>query len=223
MVEYSMTVDALQRNIQSVAARIAAAGDGVTLVAATKTVPAELVNAAIDFGVTDIGENRVQEYLEKRDAVKPAKSHFIGTLQRNKAKYIVGNIELIQSVNSIELAEEISRLATKRGVDQRVLIEVNAAGEATKTGASKAEFDAILRAAEGLPGITVCGMMSVPPKGASDEVYRELYAMYNANRGGAFDILSVGMSGDFEKAIGFGSNMVRIGSAIFGERQPITK
>ena len=110
----------IKRNIQTVQSNVAraAAGMPVTIVGATKTVLPEVINIALDCGITDIGENRVQEYLNKRDAVKPAIWHFIGTLQTNKAKYLVGSVALIQSVNSQVLADEISRLAVKRGVVQ---------------------------------------------------------------------------------------------------------
>lgn len=216
-----MEIDEIKRNTAAVLRRVerAAAGRRVTVVAATKTVPPEQINAAIASGITSVGENRVQEYIAKKDAVACAERHFIGTLQRNKAKYLVGDATLIQSVDGMGLAREISRLAGIRGVTQRVLIEVNAADEPSKSGVSKREFDALLRGIRELDGIAVCGIMSVPPIGASDAVYRELYAIFAANRGGEFDTLSVGMSADYEKAIEFGSSMVRIGSAIFGKRQ----
>lgn len=210
----------LKRNILSVTERIARAASGrkVTLVAATKTVPADVINAAIGFGITDIGENRVQEYIDKKDGVTGAKWHFIGTLQRNKAKYLVGNVALIQSVNSTELACEIDRLAQKRGVTQDVLIEVNAAGEIGKTGAPIDMFEAILEQCNKLSGLRVRGIMAVPPRDANDIVYRRLGDMFDRHKNDTFDTLSVGMSGDFERAIEGGSNMVRIGTSIFGSR-----
>lgn len=213
----------IKRNIQSVLGNVAraAAGVPVTIVGATKTVPPEVINIALDCGITDIGENRVQEYVAKRDAVKPANWHFIGTLQTNKAKYLVGSVSLIQSVNSQALADEISRLAVKRGVTQDVLIEVNVAGESTKTGADFDTAQALMGYAQSLNGVRVCGLMAVPPKDASDDVYRKLRNLYETLARGKddFNILSVGMSGDYERAICFGSNMVRIGSALFGARQ----
>ncbi|MDE5562645.1 MAG: YggS family pyridoxal phosphate-dependent enzyme [Clostridiales bacterium] len=223
MAGYSMVSVDIKRNIQTVQSNVAraAAGVPVTIVGATKTVLPEVINIALDCGITDIGENRVQEYLNKRDAVKPAKWHFIGTLQTNKAKYLVGSVSLIQSINSQVLADEISRLAVKRGVTQDVLIEVNAAGESTKTGADFDTAQALTEYAQGLNGIRVRGLMTVPPKDASDEVYRKLRNLYETLARGKddFNVLSVGMSGDYERAIRFGSNMVRIGSALFGARQ----
>lgn len=212
----------IKRNIETVLSNIerAAAGIAITVVGATKTVPPEVIDIALESGITDIGENRVQEYLAKRDAVKPANWHFIGTLQTNKAKYLVGSVAIIQSVNSTALADEISRLAVKRGVTQDVLIEVNAAGEQTKTGADLDGAVALTEYAQHLNGVRVRGLMAVPPIGASDEVYRKLRNLYEtlASKRNDFDILSVGMSGDYERAIYFGSNMVRIGSALFGAR-----
>lgn len=212
----------VKRNIDLVLSNVtrAAAGRPVTIVAATKTVSPETISVAIDSGITDIGENRVQEYLAKRDAVKGASWHFIGTLQTNKVKYLVGNVSLIQSVNSVRLASEISRLAEKRGVIQDVLIEVNAGEEASKTGAAVDLAHELAECANSLRGVRLCGLMAVPPKNSGDEVYRKIRDLYEALARGreCFNILSVGMSGDYERAIYFGSNMVRIGSALFGER-----
>ncbi len=212
----------IKRNIQTVLSNVAraAASVPVTVVGATKTVPPEVINIALESGITDIGENRVQEYLAKRDAVKPANWHFIGTLQTNKAKYLVGSVSLVQSVNSQALADEISRLAVKRGVTQDVLIEVNVADEQTKTGADLDSAQALNEYVQNLNGVRVRGLMAVPPIGASDGVYRKLRDLYEtlARDKTNFDILSVGMSGDYERAIYFGSNMVRIGSALFGAR-----
>lgn len=223
-----MDLRELKSNIDSVRERIAAAveerrmftgkAEGVTLVAATKTVPIDIINAAIELGITDIGENRVQEFIEKASSVKGAKTHFIGTLQRNKAKYLVGSVALIQSVSSAALADEISSLCLKRGVTQDVLVELNVGGEATKTGAPMSEAEKLISYASSLKNVRLRGIMAVPPKDADDSVYETLYALYVKHRKGEFDTLSVGMSGDFEKAIKYGSNMVRIGSAIFGAR-----
>lgn len=212
----------LKRNLFSVASRVnkaaAAAGTNVTLVAATKTVPAEVVSQAVALGITDIGENRVQEFREKNGLVSGADWHFIGTLQRNKAKYLVGKVKLIQSVSSLELAKEIDRLAALRGVTQCVLAELNAGDEPDKTGASTGDIDGLIDAIRGLKHVRLCGLMAIPPKDASDGVYRAIRDTFERHKDDAFTTLSVGMSNDFERAISFGSNMVRIGSAIFGRR-----
>lgn len=212
--------DCLRRNIENVLERVRSASGGrkVTVVAATKTVGAELIGEAVALGITDIGENRVQEYLCKRDAVSGAVWHFIGALQRNKAKYLVGEVALIQSVSGLSLGEEIDRLAIKRGVVQDVLVEVNIGGEAAKAGVDPALADELISRLCEKKGIRVRGLMAVPPRDADESVYKKLYSLFDAHRGNGFDILSVGMSGDFETAIANGSNMVRIGSAFFGPR-----
>lgn len=218
-----MTVEQLNRNIEYVRARVERAaqraGTAVRVVAAAKTAPAELVNAAVQAGITDIGENRVNEWLQKKDAVTGADWHFIGTLQRNKAKYLVGKVALIQSVNSVALAQDISRLAVARGVEQDVLIEVNVGDEPAKTGAPAGSADGIVAYANALPNIRVCGLMAIPPVDASDAVYKSLFDLFMRHKSDVFCTLSVGMSGDYEKAIAFGANMVRLGSAIFGKRE----
>lgn len=217
-----METDELKRNILGITERIARAaavsGQNVTLVAATKTVPADVINSAIGLGITDVGENRVQEYNAKKDAVSGAEWHFIGTLQRNKAKYIVGSVALIQSVNSAELARVIDGLAAKRNVMQDVLIEVNAASEPDKTGAPIERFDELYEFCRSLGSLRVRGLMAVPPKGANDGVYVRLRDVFDRYESDTFDTLSVGMSGDYERAIACGSNMVRIGTALFGHR-----
>lgn len=217
-----MVTDELKRNIDDITARVqnaaARVGSRVTIVAATKTVSAELISAAVACGIQNVGENRVREYVDKRDAVTGAKWHFIGTLQRNKAKYLVGNIELIQSVNSVPLALEIDRLAALRGVEQSVLVEINAGGEASKTGVRLEAADELIGLVRSLKNVTLRGLMAVPPRDSGDKVYRDVYDVYKKHESGVFDILSVGMSGDYEKAISFGSNMVRLGTALFGAR-----
>lgn len=192
--------------------------DRVEVVAATKNVGAETVNAAIQLGLNKVGENRVQEYVAKRDAVKGAEWHFIGTLQCNKAKYLVGNVALIQSVSNERLASEIDRLAKKLDIVQDVLVEVNIGGEGEKTGAPLQSVDRLMDHVGSLANVRVRGLMAVPPIDADDGVYKKLYAIYRKFSGGVFDTLSVGMSGDYERAIYNGSNMVRIGTALFGPR-----
>ncbi|MCH5165580.1 MAG: YggS family pyridoxal phosphate-dependent enzyme [Clostridiales bacterium] len=218
-----MVTDELKRNIDAVQERIARASASarskITLVAAVKTVPPETINAAIKLGVTDIGENRVQEYTEKRDSVCGAIWHFIGTLQRNKAKYLVGNVALIQSVNSEALAAEIDRLAKKRGIVQDVLVEINAADEHSKTGANTSCAEQLIEYCAALSSIRVRGLMAVPPRNADKQVYIDMRRLFDAHKNATFDTLSVGMSGDYEQAIEHGSNMVRIGTAIFGQRK----
>lgn len=216
-----MEIDEIKRNIDAVMRRVdsAAGGRHVTVVAATKTVPADIINAAIERGITDVGENRVQEYLAKCGAVKGAKWHFIGALQSNKAKYLVGNVALIQSVDRLSLAQQIDALACKRKVVQDVLIEVNAGGEQSKSGVPIELACELIAQVRTLKNVRVRGIMSVPPIGAGDDVYAKLSCVFDKS-GMSLDgdIFSVGMSGDYERAISAGSNMVRIGTALFGRR-----
>lgn len=218
-----LKIDELKRNLYTVLNAVQRAADRVgsrvTVVAATKTVTADIVSAIVELGIKDVGENRVQEYLAKRDGVQGAKWHFIGTLQRNKAKYLAGNVALIQSVSSVALAEEIDRLSRNRGIVQPVLVELNVGDEEAKTGAKTCEIDELVEAVRLMPNIELQGLMAVPPKNAGEEVYRSAYKVYERYRTDTFKVLSLGMSGDYERAIACGSNMVRIGSALFGQRE----
>ena len=211
----------LKRNISRVLERVdkaTPAGGRVTVIAATKTVPSDIVLMLHGSGICDIGENRVQEYLSKRDAFSGFTRHFIGTLQRNKAKYLVGDVALIQSVSNAALMDTIDSLAAKRALVQDVLVEVNIGGEQSKTGACEADAERLIEHARGLCHVRLRGLMAVPPRNADERMYERLYAIYRKYEGGSFDTLSVGMSGDFERAIAHGGNMVRIGAALFGKR-----
>lgn len=200
----------------------------VTLLAATKTVSPEMINAAIGLGVTHIGENRVQEFLSKNDAVRnDVHRHFIGHLQTNKVKDIVGRVEMIQSVHSIKLAKEIGKQSVKLGIVTDVLAEVNIGNEESKSGfAPEGLLEEIKKMSE-IEGIKVKGLMSIPPickNQAQIHTYftnlRKLFIDIKAKTRDnvSMEILSMGMSGDFETAIECGSNLVRIGTALFGKR-----
>lgn len=217
-----MTVSEIKDNIMRVCVDVRAAakkaGQDVTVVAATKTVPAELINVLPECGVKIAAENRVQEYVEKRDAVKGLDWHFIGTLQRNKAKYLVGNVSLIQSVSSAALADEISRLAVNRNITQDVLVELNVSGSQDKTGAPMQDANGLIEYVSAKPNLRLCGVMAIPSVGACDDEYKAVARIFNEYKTPTFRILSLGMSGDYERAIGLGSNMVRLGSMLFGSR-----
>jgi pyridoxal phosphate enzyme (YggS family) len=188
--------------------------------AVTKTVSAERVNIAIEAGITLLGENRVQEFLSKTDFYKPAEVHFIGSLQSNKVRQIVGKVGCIQSVDSEKLAREISVQSKKTGTVTDVLVEVNVGKEESKSGVFADNTDGLIRIIKELEGVRFCGLMAIPPPGADEALYAELQTLYErvkSNFGG--DTLSVGMSDDYETAIKYGSNLVRIGSGIFGRRQ----
>lgn len=195
----------------------------VTLVAATKTRTAEEINRAIRAGISDIGENRVQEFTAKYGEVKGARRHFIGRLQTNKVKYLVGKTDLIHSVDRDELAETISRLSQKAGITSDILLEVNL-GEESKGGYPLSEaFDAYerLRSASGL---RIRGFMAMLPleaneaeAGALCDKMRELFEKAKA-QDSDIGYLSMGMSSDWRLCLAHGSNMIRLGTSLFGER-----
>ena len=201
----------------------------VTLCAATKMNSAEKVREAIAAGVTCCGENRVQELTEKlaQNAYEGALVHFIGHLQTNKVKQVVGKVSLIQSVDSIRLLDAINKEAQKQGIIQDILLELNLAGEASKSGFSTDEVRLLLPEMGQFPHIRVLGFMTIPPichnSGENDKFFQEMYNLSVDITAKKYDnvlvrFLSMGMSDDFEDAIRCGSNMVRIGTAIFGAR-----
>lgn len=216
----------LRARIGEAAARSSRKPEEVTLLAVTKTFPIEALRAAYDVGLRDFGENRVQEALEKI-AVLPAdiRWHLIGRLQSNKINKMLGKFALLQSVDSIELGRAVSaRLA---GMSQDVLLEVNTSGEESKAGVSPSEALAAGEELSRMKGLRLKGLMTVGPltadEGRQREAFKRLKDLFEELRrkvgsGGSFSILSMGMSGDFETAIEEGSTMVRIGSALFGER-----
>lgn len=202
----------------------------ILLVGATKMNGAERVKEAIAAGLGCCGENRVQELLEKNEAgaYEGAQLHFIGVLQKNKAKYLVGLVSLIHSVDSLELMKEISRQAEKRGIVQDILLEINTGGEATKSGFAPEELPAALQKAGDFPGIFVRGLMTIPPLCRAPEenlpyfcLLRQLFIDNGTKKydNVRMDFMSMGMSGDYEAAIACGANIVRVGTAIFGARQ----
>lgn len=204
-------------------------GPGVHLVAATKMNDAARIREAIAAGVEICGENRVQELLEKleQNAYEGSRLHFIGHLQKNKAKYIVGKVELIQSVDTLELIDVIGALASRRGIVQDILLEINIAAEPSKSGFAPDEIYAALDHADKVSGVHVRGLMSVPPicsESVQNRPYfehlKQLFIDISTKKydNNSMDFLSAGMSGDYLEAVECGSNMVRIGSAIFGPR-----
>lgn len=214
-------------NIKKAAERSGRSPEDITLIAVTKTHPAEMINDAIDLGVTDIGENKVQEIMDKYDAVKPVRWHLIGHLQTNKVKYIIDKVWMIHSVDSVKLMDEIERQAIKHNVTMKILIQINISGEETKFGISPDELDEMLIHAGTLTHVKVCGLMTIAPKIDKnmsnrlhfDNIHR-IYLDISQKKydNVSMDYLSMGMSGDYESAIEAGSNMVRVGSAVFGAR-----
>lgn len=211
-------------NIQNARIKYSKEQTDVKILAVTKTVAPEIVNAAIDCGIHLLGENRVQEYLSKKDFYKPCDVHFIGHLQTNKVKYIINDVSLIQSVDSIRLASEINRQALKNDKIMDILLEVNIGEEISKSGVLKNEVYALASEISNLPAVRIKGIMAIPPINSDDRIYGSLYETFNELRDRNIpnvdmDILSVGMSGDYEKAVKYGSNLVRIGTKLFGARK----
>jgi len=195
----------------------------VTIVAVSKTHPAEAIRAAAAAGATDFGENYAQELAAKRAECGDVRWHFIGRLQRNKAKLVAGQVVLVHAVDTVELAEELAKRAS--GVLQPILISVNVGGEVTKGGVTEATAAEVARAISAVQGVRLDGLMTMPPPGddpaASRPAFEALRALRDRLRddlGLALPILSMGMSGDFEVAIACGATHVRIGTAIFGTR-----
>lgn len=202
--------------------------EDVLLCAVTKNHTPEEMNEAIDAGVTDIGENRVQEILEKYENVKKVNWHMIGHLQTNKVKYIIDKVDLIHSVDSLHLAEEIDRRAKQHNKTMDILIQVNSAQEESKFGIGTEETEQLLSdILERCENIRIRGFMCIAPYAEEPEevaVYfrqvKELYDRFGTVKHERLDLkwLSMGMSNDFEIAIREGSSLVRVGTAIFGPR-----
>ena len=202
--------------------------EDVLLCAVSKTRTPEEINIAIDAGVTDIGENKVQEIMDKFDAVKPVKWHMIGHLQTNKVKYIIDKVSMIHSVDSYKLAAEINKRAAQHGITMDILIQVNSAEEESKFGITTGETEALIKEIlDTCENIRIKGLMCIAPYADDPEdikVYFEDVKKQYDEFGKIehpmldFKYLSMGMSHDFPVAIEAGSNLVRVGSAIFGER-----
>jgi pyridoxal phosphate enzyme (YggS family) len=226
----------IAENIEKVRREIAAAAEKagrdpaeIRLLAVSKTRSVEEMREAMAAGLCVFGENHVQEIREKYPLLPDASFHMIGHLQTNKVKYIVDKVELIHSVDSLHLAEEIQRQAEKAEREVKILLQVNAAGEASKFGLAAGETeDMLLRVLRDCPRIRVCGLMHIAPASEDMEAIRpyfrqvkELYQTLGRTEHPRcqFQWLSMGMSGDFPLAIEEGANIVRVGSAIFGPRQ----
>ena len=225
----------IQSNIAEIRSRIAAAcaecgrdPKEITLVGASKMNDAAACREAIAAGIDVLGENRVQEMTEKlsQNAYDGAPLHFIGHLQRNKVKQVVGKVALIQSVGSLPLLEAIEKEAEKQGIIQDILLEVNIGGEEAKSGFAPEKLEDAAKAAQAMEHIRVHGLMTIPPADCSREenihYFQEVRALYVDINEKLFhnelECLSMGMSGDFEDAIRNGATMVRVGTAIFGAR-----
>jgi PLP dependent protein len=224
-------IQTIQGNIRQAAIRVGRDPASIRLVAATKTVPAGYLEEAYRAGVRIFGENRLQEAQEKRQILGPREGlawHFIGRMQRRKLKDLVGNFSLLHSVESLEQARSINMMAEKLGIQQAVLLEVNVGGEASKGGFTSQEVEARIEELDQLPHLLIQGFMTLPPWKENSEEVRPYFTQVRQLRDRLarqawtrirMDELSMGMSHDYEVAIEEGATMVRIGTAIFGERE----
>lgn len=201
-----------------------ALGEKITLVAATKTRSADEINEAIEAGVTDVGENKVQEFTQKFDYVHGARRHFIGHLQTNKVKYLIGKTDLIQSLDRFELADELQKRAEKADWTADCLLEVNIGSELSKSGYPLREAFAAYERAQATAGLRVRGFMAMLPFSGDEQLLGgladEMRALYERAKAQDENIrhLSMGMSGDWQLCLAHGSNMIRLGTALFGAR-----
>ena len=230
MIAENMKV--VQKKIEAACEKSGRSKEEVTLIAVSKTKPVSMLQEAYDTGCRDFGENKVQELVDKYEQLpKDIRWHMIGHLQRNKVKYIVDKVYMIHSVDSLRLAEEISKEAVKKGVTVSILLEVNVAQEETKFGASAQDVAALAEAIAKLPNIVIKGLITIAPYVLNAEENREVFRKLKQI---AVDItqknidnicmgeLSMGMTGDYEVAVMEGATYVRVGTGIFGERQYTT-
>ena len=226
----SENLEIIREKISTSAVKSGRNYEDIKLMAVTKTVPVEYINYSIDnCGINLIGENKVQEFLSKKDELHLAgvQKHLIGHLQTNKVKKIVPLVDMIQSVDSLHLAEEISKQAKNNGINTKILLEVNIGSEESKTGFDKVQFFEVMSQISELQGITVNGIMTIPPICDNEKDLRNYFNtmsqyFYDIKekqyKNFNMEILSMGMSSDYTQAIECGANLVRIGSLIYGAR-----
>lgn len=226
----------VEENLKAVRGGIAEAAvksgrtpEDIILLAATKTVPAEVINHGIALGIDHIGENRVQELCDKYDSydLSNCELQFIGHLQTNKIKYLVGRVSMIQSVDQMKLAKEISRLSEKQKLVTDILIEVNIGQEPNKSGVLPQNLYELVESVSSLSGLRVRGLMAIPPAGAPERETMNYFSRMNQYfidikskkiDNVSMDFLSMGMSADYFQAILAGANLVRVGTSLFGPR-----
>ena len=218
----------ITENVQKIKAEIAggnAYGERVTLVAAIKMQTADAVNQAIAAGVDAVAENKPQEFRDKNALIAPCPRHFIGHLQTNKVKYLVGEVELFHSCDRDGLAEEIAKQSVKKGVVSNVLVQVNIGNEESKGGYDYGETAEAVERLSKLQGLRVRGLMAMLPDSDDENLLRTLAkrmrTLFDAlkKENGEMEYLSMGMSGDYRLCVEEGSNMIRLGSTIFGARE----
>ena len=224
----SENLKGVKENIEESCKRANRPSDSVRLIAVTKTYGVDVINEAIDCGAMDIGENRVQEIMEKYDSVTPVRWHLIGHLQKNKVKYIIDKVEMIHSVDSFDLAKEIDKQAKKVGKVQKILLEVNVSGEESKFGIVPKDCPELCRKiAEEFENVKIEGLMTVAPFTDDEKLLEDVFKGLKSlsDKILAMDIpnvdmkeLSMGMTNDYPLAVSCGATMVRVGTGIFGKR-----
>ncbi len=223
----------IKQNLENVRERVARACErvgrqveAVTIVAVTKTHGPQTVDAVIDAGVADVGENRIQEFVKKKaEVTRPCRWHLVGTLQRNKAAKAVGEFTLIHSVDRIKLAETLNRLSGERGVTTRVLLEVNTSREITKHGFEPEEIPRAVRAIGAMTGVELSGLMTIGPLTDDETAIRRAFqSLFRLKRKVESEAatpmphLSMGMTDDFEIAVEEGATLIRLGRVLLGPR-----
>lgn len=224
-IEYNLNV--IRERIAQAAVQSGRNPEDVKFMAVTKTVAPEYINHAIRCGVDLIGENKVQEYLGKKPDLLPCEAHLIGHLQTNKVRQIVGEVSMIQSVDSVRLANEIAKRSLAAGITTDILAEVNVGGEESKSGIEWDAAEETLAELAQIKGIKLCGLMAIPPVCENSAQARAFFSkmsrLFVDIRSKKLDntdirILSMGMSSDYYDAILEGSTLVRVGSSVFGKR-----
>ena len=220
-------IEEVKYRIQKAAVKSGRTEDDINLVAVSKTVDVPLISEAADCGLTDFGENRPQEIRDKSKLLSGVRWHQIGQLQTNKIKYVAGKTRLIHSVDSPHLMAEIEKYCSQHGIIQDILIQLNISGEGTKSGIGKEKLEKMLELAQTMESVRVKGLMTIGSLSATAdenkkyfEICHKLFVDISGKKYDniSMEYLSMGMSGDFEAAIECGSNMVRIGTSIFGKR-----
>lgn len=229
LTDIKYNYDFINEKIAEAAMKAGKTRDDITFLSATKTVEPEYINYAISLGLSYIGENKVQELLSKYDQynLENCSLQFIGHLQSNKVRQIVGKVDLIQSIDSMKLAKEVSKCSLKNNIASDILVEVNIGKEENKSGVMPEMLEELVEKISTLPAVNVKGLMTIPPIcEKKDEIRRyfekmnRLFLDISSKKldNVSMDILSMGMSSDYYEAILEGANMVRIGSALFGNR-----
>ncbi|MEE3438465.1 MULTISPECIES: YggS family pyridoxal phosphate-dependent enzyme [Ruminococcus] len=229
LTDIKYNYDFINEKIAEAAMKAGKTRDDITFLSATKTVEPEYINYAISLGLSYIGENKVQELLSKYDEynLENCSLQFIGHLQSNKVRQIVGKVDLIQSIDSMKLAKEVSKCSLKNNITSDILVEVNIGKEENKSGVMPEMLEELVEEISTLPAVNVKGLMTIPPICEKNDEIRRYFEKMNRLfldisskklDNVSMDILSMGMSSDYYEAILEGANMVRIGSALFGNR-----